>query len=223
MSGLWWKMLGIVLVLYAIIGGFLIPVPELAILNETIRNTYFHIPMWFGMMIIMTSSLVTSIIYLASENQKYDLYASEGVNISLFLSSMGILTGMIWSNYTWGTPWTNDVKLNGTAIAILIYLAYIILRGAITDETKRAKVAAVYNIFAYVMMMLFINVIPRMSGVDSLHPGNGGNPAFGSYDMTNTMRMVFYPAVIGWTLFAVWMMELRIRLKRVENKVHYGE
>jgi heme exporter protein C len=222
MKGLWWKVLGIVLVLYAIIGGFLIPVPELPILNETIRNTYFHIPMWFAMMIIMTASLVYSIRFLSSEKMEHDQIAAESINVSLFLGFMGLLTGMVWANYTWGAPWTNDVKLNGTAISILIYLAYIILRGSITDEIKRAKVAAVYNIFAYVMMMLFIMVIPRMAGTDSLHPGNGGNPAFGEYDMNNTMRMVFYPAVIGWTLIGVWIMEVRVRMKKLENDLLYG-
>ncbi|MGB0403401.1 MAG: cytochrome c biogenesis protein CcsA [Salibacteraceae bacterium] len=223
MKGKWWKLLGVSLVLYAIIGGLLIPVPELPILNETIRNTYYHIPMWFAMMILMTVSLVNSIQYLSSEDLRKDLVASESTNVALFLGMLGILTGMIWANFTWGTPWTNDVKLNGTAVAILIYLAYIILRGSLQDETKRAKVAAVYNIFAYVMMMLFINVIPRLSGTDSLHPGNGGNPAFGSYDMDNTMRAVFYPAIIGWTLVATWILDLRLRYKKIEHKLLYND
>lgn len=223
MKGKWWKFLGVTLVLYAIIGGFLIPVPKLPILNETIRNTYYHIPMWFAMMILMTASLINSIQYLSSEDLKKDLIASESTNVALFLGILGLLTGMVWANFTWGTPWTNDVKLNGTAVAILIYLAYIILRGSLQDETKRAKVAAVYNIFAYVMMMMFINVIPRLSGTDSLHPGNGGNPAFGSYDMDNTMRAVFYPAIIGWTLVATWILDLRLRFKKIEHKLLYND
>lgn len=222
MRGAWWKISGVLLVMYAIIGGFLMPVPRMPILNETIRNTYFHIPMWFAMMFLMTASVVYSIRFLSSENNKNDLIASEAVNVSMLLGFLGITTGMVWANFTWGTPWTNDVKLNGTAIAILIYLAYIILRGSITDEIKRAKVSAVYNIFAYVMMLLFIMVIPRMSGTDSLHPGNGGNPAFGSYDMDNQMRLVFYPAVIGWSLIGTWILTLRLRLKNLETKIIYG-
>jgi heme exporter protein C len=53
---------------------------------------------------------------------------------------------------------------------------------------------------------------------DSLHPGNGGNPAFSNYDLDSNMRLVFYPAVIGWTLIGVWMLSLRVRLKKIENK-----
>ena len=219
MVGNWWKGLAILLVFYAIIGGFLMDVPRLPILNETIRNTYFHIPMWFSMMILMTVSVVNSIRFLSGFDLKKDRLASESVNVALFMGLLGLLTGMVWAQFTWGTFWTNDVKLNGTAVSMLIYLAYIILRGSIEEEQKRAKVSAVYNIFAYVMMLLFIMVLPRMT--DSLHPGNGGNPAFGEYDMDNTMRMVFYPAIIGWTLLGAWFIQLRIRLNKIENRLIY--
>ena len=70
MKGLWWKILTIVLVLYVIIGGLLFPVPRLPILNETIRNLYFHVPMWFGMMILLLASVVSSIQYLAKPLKK---------------------------------------------------------------------------------------------------------------------------------------------------------
>jgi heme exporter protein C len=57
-----------------------------------------------------------------------------------------------------------------------------------------------------------------MNKVDSLHPGNGGNPAFSSYDLDKNMRVVFYPAVIGWSLIGFWIADLRIRLKNIELK-----
>src|SRR6185369_8468231 len=96
------------------------------------------------------------------------------------------------------------------AIGILIYLAYFILRSSVTDEVKRARISAVYNIFAYVMLIVFVMILPRLT--DSLHPGNGGNPAFGKYDLDNNMRMVFYPAVIGWILFSCWILNVRNRM-----------
>jgi heme exporter protein C len=48
---------------------------------------------------------------------------------------------------------------------------------------------------------------------DSLHPGNGGNPAFSNTDLDNRMRMLFYPAVIGWTILGFWLVSLKIRYK----------
>ena len=209
----WWKILCAIFLMYTVIAGFLFPVPRLPILHETIRNQYFHVCMWFAMIILLTTSLVYSIKHLSKNNLDDDIIASQAANTGIFFGVLGLITGSIWARFTWGAWWTNDVKLNGAAITMLTYFAYLILRNAITDEQKRGKVSAVYNIFAYVMMIVFILIYPRMS--DSLHPGNGGNPGFSKYDLNSTMRLVFYPAVIGWSLLGVWIMALRIRIKRL--------
>jgi len=78
----------------------------------------------------------------------------------------------------------------------------------------------VYNIFAFAMLFPSIWIIPRLVG--SLHPGapgsDSGNPALNFKDIDARLRMVFYPAVIGWTLLAVWMTTLRIRIESVRDK-----
>ncbi|MFT5055257.1 MAG: heme exporter protein C, partial [Oceanospirillaceae bacterium] len=137
-------------------------------------------------------------------------------SVGIFLGGLGLLTGSLWAKFTWGAWWVADPKLNGTAAAMLTYLAYLVLRGSMDDEQKRARLSAVYNIFAYVMMIVLIMILPRLT--DSLHPGNGGNPAFGKYDMDNTMRLIFYPAVIGWTLLGAWLVNLQVRLDRMNLK-----
>lgn len=212
----WWKVLGVLLVFYTIIFGFLGEVPRLPILNETIRVLYFHVTMWFGMIIMMTVSLVYSIRYLGQSRPGDDLKAREFVATGFFLALIGITTGSVWARFTWGAWWVNDPKLNGTAVTILIYLAYFVLRSSVTDPMKRGRLAGVYNIFAYVMMIVFIGILPRLT--DSLHPGNGGNPGFGNYDLDSRMRMVFYPAVIGWTLIGVWITNLKIRYYKIRSK-----
>ncbi|MCD6012684.1 MAG: transporter permease [Flavipsychrobacter sp.] len=209
MRSWWWKILSLLLLVYTIVGGFLMAVPRMDIVNETIRNLYFHVPMWFVMMVLFTCAFVYSIKYLRSADMKHDIYAVQFTNTGIVFSILGMLTGMIWAQYTWGTAWSNDPKQLGTALCMLIYFAYIILRGGIKDEEKKAKISAVYNIFAFAMIVPLIYVLPRM--VDSLHPGNGGNPAFGKYDLDNTMRAVFYPASLGWILFGVWIASLQIR------------
>lgn len=217
MKSNWWKILCVVLLLYTVIAGILTDVPRLPILHETIRNQYFHVCMWFAMMILFTVSLVFSIRHLSDEKKGHDLVASEATNSGILFGILGLLTGSLWAKYTWGAWWTSDVKLNGAAITMLTYFAYLVLRNAIPDEQKRGKVAAVYNIFAYVMMLVFILIYPRMS--DSLHPGNGGNPGFSQYDLDNMMRLVFYPAVIGWTLLGVWIMTIRIRIQKIKSQI----
>src|SRR5690606_13284115 len=115
MKAYWWKILAILLVLYSIIMGLLGHVPALPIVNETIRNVYFHVPMWFTMFTLYTISVVYSVKYLSSANPRHDFVAVESVNVGIVFCIFGLLTGMLWANFTWGAPWPNDPKLNGSA------------------------------------------------------------------------------------------------------------
>lgn len=188
--------------------------PDRNILNETIRNLFFHVPMWFSMMLLMTIAFVQSLFVLRNNDLGADLMADMAVRVSLVFAALGLITGSLWARVTWGDWWTSDTKLNGAAITVLIYAAYLILRGSVPDAHKRARLAAVYNVFAYVLMLVFIMVLPRLK--DSLHPGNGGNPAFSKYDLDNSLRMVFYPACLGWIGLAYWAYRLRVRVARLQ-------
>lgn len=211
----WWKILAAVMVCSSIIAGFMGPVPVLPILNETIRNIYFHVPMWFSMIALYLISVIFSVKYLNSGERNHDIMAVEAVNVGILFCFLGLLTGMQWANITWGDPWPNDPKLNGSAIATLMYLAYLVLRNALEEEQKRAKISAVYNIFAFPIMIVLLYILPKLT--DSLHPGSGGNSTFSDLDMDNNMRPVFYTAVIGWILTGIWIFTLRYRLRLVEN------
>lgn len=216
MRQLWWKVLCVLMLAYTVVGGFLMPVPRLNIVNETIRNLYFHVPMWFAMILLFTGSFIYSIKYLRSGDLVHDIYSAELTKTGILFSVLGMITGMEWAKFTWGEFWSNDPKQLGTAMSMLIYFAYLVLRNGLKDEEKRAKISAVYNIFAYALMIPLIWVLPRM--VDSLHPGNGGNPGFNSYDLDSDMRKVFYPAVIGWFLLGLWMATLKIRVALLQHK-----
>jgi heme exporter protein C len=58
--------------------------------------------------------------------------------------------------------------------------------------------------------------MPRLTA--SLHPGNGGNPGFNSYDLDSRLRLVFYPAVLGWVFIGFWIADLQIRIKQIAFK-----
>jgi heme exporter protein C len=219
MSKNWWKYLGAITIVYVVVSGFLGNVPRQPILNETIRNVYFHVPMWFGMMAMMIASLVFSIRYLRSNNIEEDIKAVEYANVALVFGILGFITGAIWGNFAWGDPLPKDPKLIAVEVGMLIYAAYFVLRGSFEDEQKKGRLSAIYNIFAFASFMPLVWILPRLT--DSLHPGNGGNPAFGKYDMDNAMRMVFYPAVIGWTLIGFWIADLKIRINKINKNINY--
>jgi len=212
----WWKVITVIVIVYTLIAGLLLGVPTMPILHETIRNTYFHVPMWMAMFTVFTISVYYSIKYLQTGKEEYDLIAVESANTGLFFFVIGLITGMLWARYTWGAFWSNDPKQNSAAIAFLLYCAYSVLRNSIDEEQKRAKISAIYNIFAFPIMIVLIMVLPRMT--DSLHPGNGGNPAFGKLDMDNRMRIVLYPAFIAWSAMGVWIASVRYRIRLIEYK-----
>lgn len=215
----WWKILSVVLLLYTFTAGLLIKVPIIGNLHQTIRNLFFHVPMWFGQMILLLVSLIFSIRYLRSGNLEDDIKAREYARTGVIYGLLGLLTGAIWANFTWGKPWSNDPKQIAVAIALLIYLAYFVLRNSMPDMDKRARVSSVYNIFAYFIYVPLIMILPRL--VQSLHPGGKGvegNPALGGQDLDPTMRLVFWPGVIGWTLLGVWMTTLLIRFYKLKEK-----
>jgi heme exporter protein C len=215
----WWKILTILLLFYTIIAGMLLEVPRLNILNETIRNLYFHVPMWFGMIIMLFVSAVYSVIYLMKSRATDDISASEFTNTGIIFGILGLVTGMFWAKFTWGSYWSGDPKQNASAIGLLIYLAYFILRGSFSDDQQRARVSAIYNIFCFPALVALLFILPRLT--DSLHPGNGGNPGFSSYDLDSRMRTVFYPAVAGFALLGVWITTLRVRIRVIRNR-YYG-
>ncbi|MEO2084329.1 MAG: cytochrome c biogenesis protein CcsA [Marinoscillum sp.] len=207
----WIKIICVFLLVYVTIAGFLFDVPALPILNEAIRVLFFHVPMWFTMIFLLFISAINSYYYISKGRINYDIKSNEYANVGVFFGMLGIISGMLWAKFTWGTYWTNDPKLNGSALGLLIYFSYFVLRGSVKDELKKAKISSVYNIFAFAMLIPLIFILPRMT--DSLHPGNGGNPGFNVYDMNSQLRVVFYPSVIGFILFGIWITNIRVRIK----------
>jgi heme exporter protein C len=215
----WWKMLSVVFLVYTFTAGFLIKVPHVGNLYGSIRNFFFHVPMWFGMMILFVISVVYAIKYLLNPTIDFDIYSKEYAKMGTVFGVLGLVTGAIWANYTWGEAWSNDPKQLLAAIALLIYAAYFILRNSLTDMDKRARIGAVYNVFAFAMLFPTLWIIPRM--VESLHPGGegvDGNPGMSGKDLDATMRIVFWPGVVGWTLLGIWITTLKIRFEQFREK-----
>lgn len=214
-----WRIATVLLLFYALIFGFYKEVPRLPILNETIRNLFFHVPMWWAMMILFLVSMVSSTQYLVTGKTIHDLRAVEFVNTGYAFGIAGLITGSLWARFTWGAWWSWDPIQNGSLITLLLYFAYGILRNSMTDIEKRARIGAVYNIIAFFIMIPLIWVIPRVAS--SLHPGKGGNPGFNIYDSASELRIIFYPAAIGFVLLSLWMANLKFRQRKLEERSKY--
>jgi heme exporter protein C len=203
-----------------LVGAFLLRIPRIHILEHTARNLYFHVPMWFTLMVAALVSAYHSLRYLQSGNPMRDVRAREAARVGLVFGLLGLFTGIVWARFTWylGTSlwWNFDPKQSFVLVQLFIYGAYFVLRSAVEDPEKRGRVAAVYNLFACVTMPFLLYVLPRQ--MESLHPGAEGNPAFS--DITHPiMRLVFYPAVMGFIGLFWVLYTQRVRLALLEQRV----
>jgi heme exporter protein C len=184
---------------------------------ESIRNLLWHVPMWFAMFFIMGLGFVASLAQLRSGAVLWDLRAEAAVRTGITFGLLGLATGSLWARWTWGAWWVSDPQLNGALITVLLYSGYLILRAAMGEDDRVGRLAAVYNVFAFVMLVILLMVLPRYT--ESLHPGKDGNPGFNKYDLDNSLRAVFYPAVIGWGALCYWMYTLRLRMNRIAHSL----
>lgn len=197
-----------------ITAGFLIRIPDIAILEQTARNLFLHVPMWFTMMVMFLFSFYYSIRFLNNEDLKWDSKAETATAVGLLFGICGLLTGSLWARFTWGAWWTfSEPRMNLAALAMLIFVAYFILRTAFNDAEKKAKISAIYNIFGVTTLPFLLYIIPRQ--LPSLHPGADGNPAFSEITAPE-LRYVFYPAVIGFIGMAFWIKDIVQRYKALK-------
>ena len=212
----------VALVLTVVIAaGFLGSIPQLDILEQSARNLYFHVPMWFTLMVATVVSAYHSLRYLQSGDRTRDLRAREAARLALIFGVLGLVTGMVWARFTWyegtGKWWNFDPKQSMAAVLLLIYGAYFVLRDSIEDRNTRGRVAAVYNLFAVVTMPFLLYIIPRQ--LPSLHPGGEGSPAFSQTDLAPAMRWVFYPSVLAFIGLFWLLYTQRVRLAWIRDQL----
>jgi heme exporter protein C len=225
-----YKVLGVSLVLYALIYGMMATLPELPTLEQSARNIFYHVPMWFVMQTLMAISLYHSIRLLrmldpdrpqTGTPMMADLQAREAARLGVVFNILGLVTGMVWSRVAWAADrpgselsswWVWDPIQVCALIALLIYAAYFLLRASFTEPEQRAKVSAVYNIFAFATLIPLFFIIPKM--YEGLHPTAGkGSFIFDKSQISNEFRMVLYPGMIGFILLSVWALSIRTRLE----------
>ncbi|MFT5516233.1 MAG: heme exporter protein C [Rhodothermales bacterium] len=203
-----------------LVAGFVVDIPRINILEHTARNLFFHVPMWFTMMSAMFLSGYHSLQVLRRGQEISDIRALQAARVGFAFGMMGLITGIAWSKFTWyvGTDvwWNFDPRQTMAALQLVLYGAYFVLRTAFDDPERRARVSAAYNLFAALTVPFLLYVVPRQ--LTSLHPGADGNPAFS--DITApVMRLVFYPAVIGFIGLFWVLYTQRVRLAKARLRI----
>ncbi|HRE47848.1 MAG TPA: cytochrome c biogenesis protein CcsA [Aggregatilineales bacterium] len=186
------------------------------------RIFYIHVSAYAGGAVVFLITVIAGALYLYTRKAKWDRLALSSVEVGLPLMIVTLVTGSVWARPIWNVWWTADPRLNAMGVMVLLYLAYLVLRGAMDDPDRRARFAAVYGMLAFISVV-YVYLIPRIR-TDTLHPevttGGVQNPmASGGFQFQgdNLMGTTVSVAMIWFCTFAVVLLWHRVRLQnRIE-------
>jgi heme exporter protein C len=184
------------------------------------RIFYFHVPSaWIGFLAFIVAA-VASVLYLTTRQQKWDIWALASVEMGVAFFAMVMLSGPIWAKPTWNVWWTWDPRLTISTISWLLYIGYIMLRGAVDNPDRQARFAAVYAIIA--AMSVPVNWM-AIRWWRTIHPAvvlPGNNAAAqGGFGMSPAILTTLLFCLVAFTVFYIALMYHRIRIENTRRQV----
>lgn len=211
-----WKVLLFLWIAAAMVLGFTWA-PVVPYLEETTRVIYFHVPAAWVSVLALAWSMVHSILYLRRRDMRHDDQAAGAAELGVLFCVLATVSGSLWAKVQWGSYWNWDPRETTIFFLLLVYGAYLAIRGAVEEPARRARLSAVYSAVAFVAVPFLMFVVPRIYA--TLHPSPilpaGGEDSGG---MDPRIRTVFWAMVAGFTGLFFWMLSLRIRLGRLERE-----
>lgn len=189
--------------------------PDEAAQGAIYRIIFFHVPAAFTFMLAAFASLVSSVLFLARKDFRYDSFASAVTEVGLAFGVVNLITGMIWARVIWGIWWAWDARLTFMLISCLMYAGYLVLRQAIEEPTQRARFAAVLSI------LTFPGVVITWKAIDwwrTQHPG----PVLsvrGAQGMDPAMEQVLYLNFLAVLLVAIVLLAVRMRQEGMRREL----
>ena len=193
--------------------------PEVPVLGPTTRVLYFHIPSAWVSVLAMGWSMAFSALYLWKRELTFDDHAAAAAELGLLFCVSATITGSLWAHAMWGAYWNWDPRETSIFFLLLIYGAYLALRGSMDDPVRRARLSAIYSCIAFVAVPFLMFVVPRI--YFSLHPDPIINTR-GKVDMDPRIRWMFLSMLAAFTVLFFWMLSLRVRLGRFERRREVG-
>jgi heme exporter protein C len=178
------------------------------------RLMYVHVPTAWLAYLAFLVVFVSSIAYLRTGRIRWDRMGAASAEIGVVFTALTIALGSLWARPVWGTWWTWDPRLTTTAILLLIYLGYLAVRRLSDSPARRARWAAVVGIVGFVDVPI---VHLSVRWWRSLHQA----PArlLGVPDLAPAMGVALGVAVIAFTLVYLYLMALRLRIGRLEDRI----
>jgi len=184
--------------------------------GETARLIVYHVPTAWVAVLAFLMATVQSIRYLQKRDLNLDMRALVNAELGMVFCVLATVTGAIWSRAAWGMYWNWDPRQTSIAILLMIYAAYFILRGALSDAELRARLSAVYAVLAFLTVPFLVFVVPRV--FPSLHPNLGGVEERVSI-MSREVLVVFLASIAGFTAIYAWAYRLQVRVLALHDRL----
>lgn len=184
------------------------------------RIFYFHVSSaWMGFLAFIVAA-VASGLYLATRQERWDIWALSSVEIGLAFFTMMIASGSIWARPTWNVWWTWDPRLTISTICWLLYVGYLMLRGAIDHPERQARFAAVYGLIAAISVPINWMAIRWWRTIHPavIAPGNN-TESVGGFGMSDSIRTTLYFCTFVFIVFYITLMYHRINLEYLKRRV----
>ncbi len=183
--------------------------------GESSRIVFFHVPAAWVATLSFLVSCVASVQVLRTRDWRWDVRARSAAALGFVFTVLATVTGSIFARIMWGSYWNWDPRETSIAFLLLIYAAYFALRAAVADPERRATLAAVYAILAFVTVPFLVFVVPRIYW--SLHPDTIINTQ-GKIKMDSRMFQVFLASLAGFTGLAAWLYDLECRIEALARR-----
>jgi heme exporter protein C len=177
------------------------------------RIIFFHVPAAMTAMLCAAVACVASVLFLVTRNFRHDAIAVASTEVGLAFLAANLVTGSIWGRIIWGIWWTWDARLTSALVCWLLYAGYLMLRHAIEEPTARARIAAVFNIFAFADVPI---VFFSIKWWRTQHP----QPVFwGGGSIDPAMRLTAGLNLLALILLAVILVLIRLRQEEVQREI----
>jgi heme exporter protein C len=183
------------------------------------RILYIHVgSAWVSFFALFVTGF-GGLMYLIKRDHKWDNLSYSSVEIGLMFMTVFLITGSVWAKPTWNTWWTWSPRLTISAISWLMYIGYLMLRGAIDNPTRKAMYAAIYSIVAFISVPINFMAIRWWRDIHPAVVGTAASEGQGGFDMAADMRTALIYSVVAITVFYFVLVYHRMRLGETMHKV----
>lgn len=197
-----------------IIFSFINPAPQRQI-GDASRIFYYHIPMAWLTVVAYLVNLIYAIRFLKTKAEIDDFRSVWSAEIGTMFCVLATISGSMFAKVTWGVYWTwSEPRMLSIFILLLVYGAYLSLRGAIPNPERKGVLSSVYSILAFPAVPFFIFIMPRI--MLSLHPADSVINKNLKLTMGGGVLPIFLLSLFCFTVIYFWMFGLGIRLHKLQ-------